>query len=179
MDFPKRFIYLISQCVQSANFSVFINGSLQGHFKSSQGLRQGDPLSPYLFLLAMEVLGSLLREESLKVGFVFHPKYEIIGLTHLLFADDMFLLCGANVDTLNMMYWASCFSLPSRLIKEFEKYIRGFIWQGNCGSRGTELVSWKQWSKVCMAKLLWDICRKKDSMWVIWVHTYRHKSCSI
>ena len=52
----------IKTCVTSVRFLVLLNGFLEGFFRSSCGLRQGDPLSPVLFLLIMEVLSKLLRK---------------------------------------------------------------------------------------------------------------------
>ncbi|KAL0302800.1 UNVERIFIED_CONTAM: hypothetical protein Sangu_3078000 [Sesamum angustifolium] len=60
-NFPHQFIALIEQCISTATFSVSLNGSIHGFFKGGRGLRQGDPMSPYLFVLVMEVWNSLLR----------------------------------------------------------------------------------------------------------------------
>ena len=61
LGFGAEFVRLILKCVTSVRFSVCVNGELLHFFTPSCGLRQGDPISPYLFLLCAEGFTSLLN----------------------------------------------------------------------------------------------------------------------
>ena len=81
-----------------------VNGSPVGFFGSSRGLRQGDPLSPLLFLLIMEVLSRMLKKTEdcgLLCGFHMGLTNSTgVRISHLLFADDTILFCDASRDQL-------------------------------------------------------------------------------
>lgn len=63
MSFCNRWIQVIMKCVDIVTFSVLFNGISQRQFKPSRGLRQGDPLSPYLFLISFEGFSTLLQKK--------------------------------------------------------------------------------------------------------------------
>ncbi|XP_074271180.1 uncharacterized protein LOC141595106 [Silene latifolia] len=66
-------------------------------FPGKCGLRQGDPLSPYLFVICMEVLSMLLRRLLRAVNFSYHPKSVQLNLTHLVFADDLLVFTRGDL----------------------------------------------------------------------------------
>ncbi|KAG7546653.1 Zinc finger CCHC-type [Arabidopsis suecica] len=88
---PEKFVGWISECITTPTFSVCLNGNSSGYFKSAKGLRQGDPLSPYLFVLAMEVFTRLLQSRFDQGYISYHPRTSGISLSHLMFADDVMI----------------------------------------------------------------------------------------
>ena len=61
LGFPARWCRLVMKCVTSVSFSVRVNGMLSLTFRPTRGIRQGDPISPHLFLLCAEGLTSMLK----------------------------------------------------------------------------------------------------------------------
>lgn len=97
LNFPAQFIYGLMLCVSTAQYSIVLNGTSFGYFKGGRGIRQGDPISPYIFVICMEVLSRLFNQASLEPRFKFHPGYKSSKLNHLMFADDFMLICAADV----------------------------------------------------------------------------------
>lgn len=97
MGFDDRWISLIMTCVRTVRYSILINGSLQGRIFPRRGLRQGNPLSPYLFLLCAEGLSSLITA-TMQRGHITGLPIAKGGfrLSHLFFVDDSVLFCRAT-----------------------------------------------------------------------------------
>nr|GEW50943.1 hypothetical protein [Tanacetum cinerariifolium] len=98
--FYERMIAWIMECVTTTSFSISINGSLHGYFEGKRGLRQGDPLSPYLFTLIMEVFTLMLkRRVSDTSTFTYHRFCSKLDLINLCFADNLFLFAHGDVNS--------------------------------------------------------------------------------
>jgi hypothetical protein len=109
----------IEFCISTVRFSILVNGTPSG-FLSSRGLRQGDPFSPLLFVVVMEVLSQMLNatmNQGLLTSFSVGSKdNEELVVNHMLFADDTLIFCGAQAEHVrNLQCIFLCFEAASRL----------------------------------------------------------------
>ncbi|GJU01457.1 RNA-directed DNA polymerase, eukaryota, reverse transcriptase zinc-binding domain protein [Tanacetum coccineum] len=112
--FHGKMIDWIMTCVTTTAFSLCINGQSYGYFKGARGLRQGDPISPYLFTLVMEVLNLIMIKNIEEDGqFRYHAGCKELKVTHLCFVDDLMVFYHGDVHSL---------SLVKKSLNEFSKY---------------------------------------------------------
>ena len=99
LGFAEEWIRMVMQCITTVRYSFLINGKAKGYIAPTRGIRQGDPLSPFLFLLGTEAFSALLEDRA-NSGF-------LKGITvcegtptihHLLFADDSLLFGSASIE---------------------------------------------------------------------------------
>ena len=102
MGTPTTLLRCIKACITTPMFSISVNGELTGFFASKRGVRQGDPLSSFLFLIAVEAFSRSFSRAVLLSNFDFHPRCKQINLSHLCFANDLFLFTKGNVDSVRI-----------------------------------------------------------------------------
>ena len=108
--FPQNLIRMIMSCVTTTRISILFNGGALEPFTPSRGLRQGDPLSPYLFILCMEYLGHLIEQKCTEG--VWKPliaSRDNVSISHLFFVDELLLFakideeaCEVNLEILRI-----------------------------------------------------------------------------
>lgn len=96
LGFSSKWCQLINQCISTSSISILLNGSPTPAFTPTRGLRQGDALSPYLFILCMEDFSRMLQNaESAGLISPLQPVRGSPKISHLFFADDCILFSSA------------------------------------------------------------------------------------
>ena len=116
MGFAEKWVTLVMQCLSTVTYAIKINGVPKGQIIPSRGLRQGDPLSPYLFLLCAEgpsaMLHQAVQEKRLRGVSVCRRNPKI---SHLFFADDSLIFgCATEAEGLEIL----------RILKVYESSLR-------------------------------------------------------
>jgi len=91
-------------CLKLVTYRVHVNGLQGERFEGGRGLKQGDPLSPLLFVLAMEYFTRLMTAVGDHPLFRFHPFCKTLKLNHLMFADDVLIFNKEHLPTLQIIH---------------------------------------------------------------------------
>ncbi|KAL5756462.1 hypothetical protein ACOSQ2_021208 [Xanthoceras sorbifolium] len=123
MGFDLGWVDKIMRCVSSASYSFLINGQARGSIKPSRGLRQGCPLSPYLFLFCAEGLSAMLSRAELN-GTLHGLRVARSApqVSHLFFADDsLIFLRASEVECVGLKKILDCYERASGQSVNYEK----------------------------------------------------------
>eukprot|EP00253_Pinus_taeda_P035962 PITA_35962 len=171
--FSKRWISWVLSCISTPNFSILVNGTPSKTFKASRGIRQGDPISPFLFILAAEGLGRYLKQERVAGNIKGLRLWgNDLPITHQQFVDDIMLvgeptgildkltnrMANWTFRTLNIagrivlvksvlqaipIYPLLIMAVPQGVCVKIREVLRKFIWGGSSNQKKWALVSWK------------------------------------
>jgi hypothetical protein len=98
LGFHATWLHWIESCISFTSFSILLKGSPFGLFSPKKGLRQGDPLSPFLFILGSKLLSRLLLKEE-RIGNIKGMKIARAShaINYMMFADDLLLFGKASL----------------------------------------------------------------------------------
>ena len=139
LGFHPAMVRWIDVMLSSVSYTLALNGDKEGFFMAKRGLRQGDPLSPYLFTIAMEGFSLILQrciEEASEFGY--HQGCAELGISHLCFADDLFVFTRGDLESIEVLKKAlSIFKTKSWLEPSLEK---SEVFFGNVSSGMKEAI---------------------------------------
>lgn len=148
-DLPEVLISWIRCCISSPHYSVAFNGELVGFFPGKKGLRQGDPISSSLFVMAMDILSKKLDLAVQNHLFRPHPLCRYPLITHLCFADDMLIFFdGSEASVMAIVQELASFYLGSGLGLNMSK--TGLFLDGGNHQATKELATRLGFSQGCL-----------------------------
>lgn len=103
LRFPHRYIQWVMVCLTTVSYIININGSITEPFEAKKGIRQGDPISPYLFVICMEYLNRCLLGLQHNRLFHYHLRCKRIKLHHVCFADDLLLFTKGDTSSVQQV----------------------------------------------------------------------------
>ncbi|RVW28390.1 hypothetical protein CK203_109068 [Vitis vinifera] len=172
--FGERWLGWIKWCISTASFSVLINGTPKGFFQSSRGLRQGDPLLPYLFVIAMEVFSSFLKR-AVDNGYIRAAvsgmrinldKSELIPVGRVVDIDDLALDFGCKVGSLLSTYLGLPLGAPFKSVAVWDGVEERFrkrlsMWKRQYLSKGGRATL----IQVLLSKWNWRFANEREALW--------------
>ncbi|GJZ00683.1 RNA-directed DNA polymerase, eukaryota, reverse transcriptase zinc-binding domain protein [Tanacetum coccineum] len=176
--FHKNMVKWIMVCVTTAKFSININGERKGYFSSGRGLRQGDPMSPCLFTLVMEIF-TLLMMKNVKGNSNVKDDDKIKILDILPFTVGKLLMKYLGVPLITKkIVTKEC----KQLIGKVKKRKAKVKWESVCTlkSQGSlRIRMFGKWNEILLMKNLWNIAEEKNTLWVKWVKMVKLRGESI
>ncbi|XP_026420015.1 uncharacterized protein LOC113315995 [Papaver somniferum] len=174
--FSEKWCDLISECISTVKSTVLLNGIPGIPFNPTRGLRQGDPLYPYLFITALEGLSRLFYQAEQDKTFArmqINKRCPVIS--HLLFADDCFIFCKENI--------AECFEFPVSVLEKFDRIQRDFWWNKNNPKKAYYPKAWctvytprscgglgirnpHKMNVSLLSKLAWRLLNNPNDLWI-------------
>ncbi|XP_060217048.1 uncharacterized protein LOC132644468 [Lycium barbarum] len=151
LNFPYQFIRWTMACITTPQFTIAINGGLYGCINGRRGLRQGDPISPLIFVICMEYFTRIMKVVAHQVGFEFHPKCRSLQLNH--YASRTMSYCSAKlVDQVDVQgMWKMARSTKGRRGREVAL---------------TVLAALVNWIWKARNRRLWDLKLSSPDMWM-------------
>lgn len=103
LNYHTTFIQWVMECITTTSYSLAINEGLCENIEGKRGLRQGDPISPLIFVICIEYLLRIMEMVRQQKGIAYHPKYKSLGSNHLCFVDDVLLFCKGESQAIMLL----------------------------------------------------------------------------
>lgn len=99
----QLFVNWFLKCISHVSYSILINSLPSEPFKAKKGLRLGDPISPFLFVVGMEYISKWMNTLHNNSDFHYHPRCKRARITHLMFADNLLIFYKVDISPVRAM----------------------------------------------------------------------------